>query len=523
MPSVSVSSALVELSTATHPDKVRDPDARAALLRVVAGCRRGLRGDLWPRPWQIVGAAYAALSVDRCLIADDQGLGKTGIALLRVLLGNHPLVVVVTTASMFGTWAREAGDWLPGCPVHSLGSEAAPLPPPGWRGIVIVSWALLGAHADGLARIAPSLVIADESHYATNPEAARSQSLADLVDAVPHVLLLTGTPINNKAAELWALLWMLDSHAWPSPEPFDALDPAEIAEIAGVDPEGAVAKACATILPGGAPPAVSAAFRRKLAQFMLRRRKGDTIPASELSDKQHRIIQVTMTAEQRAEYDYVEQNFEEWLEAALRAKERANLSLGKPGDKRSVEERVDSAMRAEYLAKMGRLRGIVGMAKVRPAVEWIARMVENREPVVVFAEHRAVLDAIGSGLQARGIVFGQLVGKIDKKTRAASVKAFQSGALGVMLASHAGREGVTLHRARHVLHCQVWWTSASTDQASDRVHRIGQLRQVTVWTMQVLDSIDTRLTAISERKRSLIESVVGNAPVRVVGTTVLRP
>ena len=121
---MSIATALVELSTATHPDKVRDPDARAALLRVVAGLRRSLRSELWPRPWQIVGAAYADVAGDRCLICDDQGLGKTGIALLRVLLGGHSLVVVVTTASMFGTWAKEAGDWLPGCPVHSLGSEA---------------------------------------------------------------------------------------------------------------------------------------------------------------------------------------------------------------------------------------------------------------------------------------------------------------------------------------------------------------------------------------------------------------
>jgi len=519
VPFVSVSSALVELSTATHPDKVRDPDARAALLRVVAGCRRSLRGDLWPRPWQIVGAAYAALSADRCLIADDQGLGKTGIALLRVLLGNHPLVVVVTTASMFGTWSREAGDWLPGCPVHSLGSEAAPLPPPGWRGIVIVSWALLGAHADGLARIAPSMVIADEAHYATNPEAARSQSLADLVDAVPHVLLLTGTPINNKAAELWALLWMLDSHAWPSPEPFDALDPAEIAEIAGVDPEGAVAKAVAAALPVAAPPTVSEGFKRKLAQFMLRRLKGDTIPRSELPDKEYRTILVNLSPEQRAEYDYVEQNFEEWLEAALRAKERAGLALGKGGDNRSVEERVDAAMKAEYLAKMGHLRAIVGRAKGRAAIEWIARKVEDREPVVVFGEHRAVLDAIGEGLTARGIAFGQLVGKIDKKIRSETVKAFQGGRLGVILASHAGKEGVTLTRARHALFVQWWWTSAAQDQGADRIHRIGQTRQTTIWRMTAVDTIDTRLGKISERKRGLVESVIGNALVRVVGQT----
>jgi SNF2 family DNA or RNA helicase len=419
---------------------------------------------------------------------------------------------------MFGTWAKEAGDWLPGCPIHSLGSEAAPLPPPGWRGIVIVSWALLGAHAVGLARIAPSLVIADEAHYATNSEAARSQALADLVDSVPHVLLLTGTPINNCAKELWTLLWMLDSHAWPSPDPFDALDPVEVAGIAGVDPEGAIAKACAAALPGSTPQ-VPAAFRRKLAQFMCRRLKGDAIPLSELPDKQYRTILVNLSPEQRAEYDYVEQNFEEWLDAALRAKERAGLALGKGSDNRSIEERVDAAMKAEYLAKIGYLRAIVGRAKVRAAVDWIARMVENREPVVVFGEHRAVLDAIGQGLTDRGIAFGQLVGKIDKKTRGETVKAFQGGRLGVILASHAGKEGVTLTRARHVLFVQWFWTSAAQDQGADRIHRIGQTRMATVWRMTCPNTIDERLVNISERKRSLVESIVGSAPVRIVGST----
>lgn len=509
--------ALVELSTSTHPDKVRDPVAHAVMLRVVADLRHSLAGDVWPRPWQLTGIAYCDLAGDRCLIADDQGLGKTGQALCRILLGGHSLTIVVTTASMFGTWAREAADWLPGCPVHSLGSEAAALPPPGWKGIIIVSWALIGAHVDGLIRLAPSMLIADEAHYATNPEAARSEALAAMAEAIPHVLMLTGTPINNRARELWVLLWMLDSAAWPSPDTFDSLDPAEVAAVAGVDPEGAIAKAAGTILPGATPP-VTAAFRRKLAQFMIRRLKGDTIPTSELPDKQYRTILVNLTPEQRAEYDYVETQFEEWLEAALRAKERAGL-LQTRGDTRSVEERIDAAMKAEYLAKMGRLRSIVGMAKVAAAVDWIARMAEVREPVVCFGEHRAVLAAIGAGLKARGIPFGLLVGKVPKATRGDTVKAFQSGRLGVILASHAGREGITLTKARHALFVQIWWTSSAQDQGADRIHRIGQFRQATIWRMTCPDTIDVRLGRISERKRGLIESVVGNAPVRIVGST----
>lgn len=515
---------LEHLSNACRPADVTNSVAFAALVDVATRLRRNLQSDLWPRPWQMVGLAYCELAQDRCIVADDQGLGKTGIALCRVLLGNHPLTVIVSTASMFDTWRKEInGDpttgqagWLPVCPVHSLGSEDSALPPPGWRGIIIVSWTLLASHVPGLIRLAPSLVIADESHYATNPETTRTMALRALTDRAPGVLLLTGTPINNRATDLWELLWMLDSKAWPSPAPFEALEPGDtdVNDALPTDAETRRAMRNAAVIDAAA----RTPLQRKLSMFMLRRLKRDAIPKSELPDKEYRTLRVVLTERQRAEYDYAEQHFADWLEMTLTAKENRAIAAGQRPGERSIDERVDAALKSEYLVKMGYLRRLAGRAKVRAAVEWTARMVANGEPVVVFAEHRDVISAIGNALRARGIVFAELVGKVSKRARGRAVAAFQGGRLKVILASTAGREGITLTNARHALHVQWWWTPTSQDQASDRLHRIGQKRQVQIWRMSATDTIDTRLTGISERKRGLVESLIGNAPINIVGT-----
>jgi hypothetical protein len=505
---------LEALSNAVHPDHVTDPTARAALVRVTARLRPLLHGP-WPEPHQLVALAYCELARDRCLIADDPGLGKTIIGITRIVLGAHRMTVIIAPTNVFSEWGDQIRKWLPRMPIHTVTSGAAPLPPAGWCGVILITWGLLIPHCDGLMRIAPSLVIADEAHYGNNPgtpdkPVQRTAALADLVAAVPHAILLTGTPFANKSVELWWLLHMLDPRAWPDEEPFKAIDKQysqrddEGHEVTVFDPSGASLDG-----DGVARPST---FQRRIRQYMCRRLKGSALPG--LKAKVYKTVPVVMTADEQRYYQFVEQQFRAWLRNTVgRELIEQGYVVGTPEFHAEILARTEGTLRAEYLAKQGKLRKIVGRIKIPHAVHWIVGMVRSGEPVVVFVEFRDVLGEIAAGLRAFNVKHAIIAGGVNAKERKVHKDAFMSGKIDVVLCSSAGREGLTLTRARFLLHVEQGWTSSSEDQKSDRVHRMTQLRAVQIHRMVVLGTIDVRMSKINNRKRGLIEGTIGAAPV----------
>ena len=497
---------LEALSAAVDPDAVTEPRARAALVHVTRRLRPLLHGP-WPEPHQLIALAYAELAGDRFMCADEPGLGKTIIGLCRVALGGHDYSVIIAPTNVVKEWGEQAAKWLPGYAVHPLTSGRSAVPPAGWRGIVLTTWGLLLVHADELIARRPDFVIADEAHYANNmgtdeAPVQRTAALAALVGSVPHALLLTGTPFSNKAEELWTLLRMLAPRAWPSVEPFKQVDREHAErEAAGV-----------TFDPNGADGGQLSTLQRRIRQWVIRRLKRDAQP--DLKAKVYRSLPVALSPEERRYYDFVEQQFKVWLTRKVGDELiAAGYPVGSPELDAAIRARIAGPLRAEYLAKLGRLRQIVGRAKVPHAVAWIVGMVRNGEPVVAFVEHRDVLEGIAAGLRAHGVKHVEIAGKVPAKERQARKGEFMTGRADVCLCSSAGREGLTLTRARHLIHCERVWTSTGQDQASDRIHRIGQKRDATIWQMVVTGTIDARMGRISTRKRTLIEGTIGAAPV----------
>lgn len=494
---------LEELSDCPHPEKVTSPEGRDAVTRVLERLRLLLRTtDRWPKPFQIVALAYCEIAGDRCLIADEQGLGKTPEAICRILLGGHFPAVVVCTASTFSTWQDELAAWAPRVPIWRLDKRRRTLPPAGWRGVVLVTWDLLRDHALGISALRPRILVADEAHNACNlgtdeEPVQRTRALAWLLERVPHALLLTGTPIKNTAEELWTLLHMLDPRAWPSPDAFSDVSQEDI-------DHGQLTR-----------------LRRRLRQYMIRRLKEHVL--TDLTAKAYSDVPVLLLPAAMAEYKQVERRFEDWLYRALAVRvAREAQRLGRPIDTpelvQEVYKRAERTLRAEYLAKVGYLRRMVGILKAPHAVDWIARTVANGEGVVAFAEHKEVIDAVAAGLRARGVRFVCLVGKTSKDARRNAVASFKAGDVDVFLASQAAREGLTLTRARHVLRIERWWNPALEDQGDDRVHRISQTRDVHVWVMRAANTIDERMGDINRGKRAIVERVVGgtaHAPAQI--------
>ena len=407
-------------------------------------------GELQLRQFQEEDVRFIRESGHRVLIANAPGTGKTIECLAclnRDRKGLSP-AVVVCPPSVSHNWRREARKWSPWAKVHIVRGRQEPLP--GRHvDLLIVPWSVLADRYLEILGRSPKLLIVDEAHFAKNEETLRSQALHLLARRVPHLLLLTGTPLINNERELEVLRGLF-----------------------GVED----------------PP-------------MIRRLLEDV--AKDIPPKTRSALPIALRPKDRADYNRAESDFEAWLERELRERLEA-------GEAAAAAHR---ALAAEALVKVGYLRRILGRAKVRAAAEWVSRAVLLGEAVVVFLEHMEPLRALQKLLRKQRIGFVTIQGSTTAKARQEAVDAFQAGRAPVLLATKAGKEGITLHRARHLLFLERFFTSADEEQAEDRIRRIGQKYPTTIWFLHGVDTIDDRLAQIIESKRRLVRAAIGSADV----------
>ena len=398
------------------------------------------------RPYQREGVDWLKANSYRALLADAPGVGKTPQVLVAIREDARLLcpALVVAPASVVYNWQREASRWLAGARTYIVEDTSTPLPT-AHPHLMICSWDVLAARSAELAARGFRLVVADEGHYAKNEEAHRSQALALLCSRAPHRLVVTGTPLVNDPDELRVLQ-----------------------ELLGVQN----------------PP-------------MLRRLLEEVCP--EIPPKQRVMLQVTMPATLRAEYDRVALEFEDWI---------ARYFAKVMDDPHGAENAATRALASEPLAKLSYLRRVLGRGKVPAAAAWVLSHVQRGDSVVVFGEHADVLDFFMRALTVLGIPYVRLDGKASKMERQTAVDDFQAGKIKVFVGSSAAHVGITLHRAKHVLFLERWFTSAAEEQAEDRVRRFGQMKPTTMWYLQAEDTIDDRIAHIVEAKRALVASTI---------------
>src|SRR5919198_2617135 len=165
----------------------------------IASTAAVLGGELAPFQW---GAVRYALRARRVFLADEQGLGKTVEALATLEADDAYPAVVVCPASLKLNWERETRKWLPHRTIAVVEGKSAV---PEMGDITILNYEIVAAHREQLARAHPRALVVDESHYAKNPQAKRTQAvrrLAATPDDSALRLALTGTPVLNHADEL---------------------------------------------------------------------------------------------------------------------------------------------------------------------------------------------------------------------------------------------------------------------------------------------------------------------------------
>lgn len=178
----------------------------------------------------------------------------------------------------------------------------------------------------------------------------------------------------------------------------------------------------------------------------------------------------------------------------------------------------------QILAELMRLRQICcdpslcfnnydgGSAKLESCMDLIESAIDGEHRMLLFSQFTSMLDIISRELKKRNIEFYSITGTTSKKERLELVRAFNENKVPVFLISlKAGGTGLNLTGADIVIHYDPWWNVAAQNQATDRAHRIGQTKKVTVYKMIVKNSIEEKIQQLQEAKKDLADSIVNAA------------
>ncbi|MBL8473428.1 MAG: DEAD/DEAH box helicase [Rhodocyclaceae bacterium] len=432
------------------------------------------------REYQRAGYAWlmrlAHWGAGACL-ADDMGLGKT-VQALAVLLarGAAGPALVVAPTSVCLNWAAEAARHAPSLNLrlYGPGDRAAMLEGLAANDLVVVSYGLLQIDIERFAARHWHTIVLDEAQAVKNRETRRARAVMRLQGNFR--IITTGTPVENHLGELWSL--------------FEFINPGLLGTLEQFTER--------FVLPieKQADPAARAHLRRLIQPFVLRRNKSEVL--AELPPRTEIQLRIELSADERAFYE------------ALRvaALERLQDDAGGRRNLRILAEimRLRRACCDPDLVEPG--TSITG-CKLAAFAELVDELLENRHKALVFSQFVDHLAILRAHLDGRGVKYLYLDGTTPAAARRARVECFQAGGADLFLISlKAGGTGINLTAADYVIHMDPWWNPAVEDQASDRAHRIGQTRPVTVYRLVAADTIEEKIVELHRHKRELADSLL---------------
>ena len=441
-----------------------------------------LQADL--REYQVEGYKWATRLAEwgagACL-ADDMGLGKT-LQALSVALSRAPSgpTLVVAPTSVCPNWIDEARRFAPTlkCLLFGPGNRRQMLEGAGSFDVIVCSYGLLHQEADNLARVHWSMIVLDEAQAIKNRETMRSRAAMRL--AGDFRMITTGTPIENHLGELQNL--------------FSFINPGLLGTA------DAFAKSFGGPIHQTGSQAAKARLKRLIQPFILRRTKSAVL--DELPARTEITLRIEMSREERALYEAMRQRAIEKLETKPDADTMTPQHL-------KVLAEITRLRRACCHPRLVMPESKIEGSKLETFLETVEELMENRHKALVFSQFVSHLKIVRAELDQRGIDYRYLDGSTPSRKRKQEVDAFQAGKGSLFLISlRAGGQGLNLTAADYVVHLDPWWNPAVEDQASDRAHRIGQTRPVTIYRLVMKDSIEEKIVDLHRSKRDLADNLL---------------
>ncbi len=421
------------------------------------------------------------------ILADDMGLGKTVQAITAITQHVEEgcgVSLVVCPTSLVYNWDQEIQRFNP--KLKTLVIDGAPalrkrlLAKASKVHIIITSYSLLQKDIELYESIPFAYAILDEAQHIKNRGTRNAKSVKRIQAA--HRLILTGTPIENSLEELWSL--------------FDFLMPGLLSTY-----ERFVERYLRA--PAGQEKPCLELLQRKVAPFILRRMKSDVL--EDLPPVSEQVYYCHLSKVQRDLYQ------------SYAASAREELS-------RLVQREGFDKIQIHVLATLTRLKQICchpaifakeapeegDSAKYDMMLELLHSLIEGRHKTVIFSQYTQMLKIMRDDLERLGIRFAYLDG--STKNRMDVVKSFNEDTriLVFLVSLKAGGTGLNLVSADVVIHFDLWWNPAVQEQATDRVHRIGQERPVSSFKLVTLGTIEEKVLELQRRKSGLVKQVVSS-------------
>ncbi len=418
-----------------------------------------------------------------CILADDMGLGKTVqcLAFLTDRAKKGP-ALVAAPASVCRNWKAECERFAPALRPLLFGEDGREeiLKKAKGGDLIIVTYDMLAREAAGFLDIKWSTVVLDEAQAIKNRATKRSETVMQLDSEFR--LLMSGTPVENHLGELWNLMQFANPGLLGSLDSFNERFAFAIEKLRDDETRDKL--------------------RRLVQPFILRRRKDDVL--KELPEKTEITLNVELSAQERAFYE------------ALRRRALAALE----GDRSAAGEK-----HIKILAEIMRLRraachpnladanaGFVESSKLRLFGEVVEELLDNGHRALVFSQFTSHLAILEKFLKAKNITYQYLDGQTPLGARQKRIEKFQSGEGDLFLISlKAGGTGLNLTAADYVIHMDPWWNPAVEDQATDRAHRIGQEKPVTVYRIVAEGTIEEQILKLHTHKRDLADALLSGA------------
>ena len=448
---------------------------------------RTLEAEL--RPYQIEGFEWlsrlACMEAAACL-ADDMGLGKTvqALALMLQRAPDGPQLVIAPT-SVIANWVDQGLQFAPTLRISLLErlDRQGQVEALGPFDVLVTSYGLLQHSGEALEGVTWQTVVLDEAQAIKNATTKRAKAAKAL--RAKFRLVTTGTPIENRLDELWSL--------------FEFLLPGLLGTRGRFD------KTFGRPIERDGDDGARKALRRLVRPFILRRTKSQVL--ADLPPRTDVVLRIEPGPEEAAFYEAVR----------LRAESASSAAASH-----------DPTSMVHVLAEITRLRRAAchpllvdpsapftaGQgAKLMRLAELLETLTAEGHRALVFSQFVGHLTLARQVLEQRGISYLYLDGSTPRKQRDSTVREFQSGVGDAFLISlKAGGVGLNLTGADYVVHLDPWWNPAVEDQASDRAHRIGQTRPVTVYRLVTRGTIEERITdELHRSKRKLAEELLAGS------------
>ncbi len=429
------------------------------------------------------------------ILADDMGLGKT-IQIIALLLDEaekkeHTTSLIVCPASLVYNWENEFHIFAPSLNVATItglaGEREELLMHTDEVDVLITSYDLLKRDIDLYKDKSFRFQVIDEAQYIKNASTQSAKAVKN-IDA-ENRFALTGTPIENRLSELWSI--------------FDFLMPGFLFTYRKFKKEYEL-----PIVRDQERPVLES-LHRLIGPFLLRRLKKDVL--KELPDKLENIVYSAFDKEQKELYTANAFQLKQELESLEGSSGRDNIQI---------------------LAALTRLRQICcdphlcyenykgGSAKLETCIDLVRNGVEGGHKILLFSQFTSMLEVIARRLQKEAIPYYILTGATPKEDRLHMVNSFKDDEIPLFLISlKAGGTGLNLTAADVVIHFDPWWNVAAQNQATDRAHRIGQEKQVSVFKLITKGTIEENILKLQESKKDLADQIITEGTVSLSNLT----